>query len=291
MPTGIILLDKPQGLTSNGALQRVRKAYRRAQRRPRRHARSHGHRHVAAVPRRGHQGHRRNRIRRQVLRIHGAARRAHRHRRCRRAGGRGSSRFRRSMPPASRRRWPAFRGIQQQVPPMYSALKREGRPLYELARQGIEVERAARTIEIRRLELRGAARRRARPGLRMRQGHLHPGARRGHRARAGHAGPPDPAAAHLGRAVPRHAHGQRSRRRWQARQRRQDLLPPDAALQGLPQARVTDEQVAALRHGQAVRSATEPVPRPGGACASTGRQGAFWAWRRSCPTAGCSRVA
>ena len=41
----------------------------------------------------------------------------------------------------------------QQVPPMYSALKREGRPLYELARQGIEVERAARTIEIRQLEL------------------------------------------------------------------------------------------------------------------------------------------
>ena len=36
---------------------------------------------------------------------------------------------------------------------MYSALKREGRPLYELARQGIEVERAARTIEIRRLDL------------------------------------------------------------------------------------------------------------------------------------------
>ena len=47
MPTGIILLDKPQGLTSNGALQRVRKAYRRQQRRSRRHARSDGHRHAA----------------------------------------------------------------------------------------------------------------------------------------------------------------------------------------------------------------------------------------------------
>jgi tRNA pseudouridine55 synthase len=46
-----------------------------------------------------------------------------------------------------------FRGVRQQVPPMYSALKREGRPLYELARQGKEVERAPRTIEIRRLEL------------------------------------------------------------------------------------------------------------------------------------------
>ena len=34
-----------------------------------------------------------------------------------------------------------FRGDIQQVPPMYSALKRDGRPLYELARQGIEIER------------------------------------------------------------------------------------------------------------------------------------------------------
>ena len=48
---------------------------------------------------------------------------------------------------------PAFRGEQQQVPPMYSALKKDGRPLYELARQGIEVERAARTITIHVLEL------------------------------------------------------------------------------------------------------------------------------------------
>ncbi len=46
-----------------------------------------------------------------------------------------------------------FRGIQQQIPSMYSALKKDGRPLYELARQGIEVEREARTIHIYRLEL------------------------------------------------------------------------------------------------------------------------------------------
>lgn len=45
----------------------------------------------------------------------------------------------------------AFRGVIQQVPPMYSALKREGRPLYELARQGIEVEREARTVEVAEL--------------------------------------------------------------------------------------------------------------------------------------------
>jgi tRNA pseudouridine55 synthase len=46
-----------------------------------------------------------------------------------------------------------FRGVISQVPPMYSALKRNGRPLYELARQGIEVERAARIVTIHRLEL------------------------------------------------------------------------------------------------------------------------------------------
>jgi tRNA pseudouridine55 synthase len=41
-----------------------------------------------------------------------------------------------------------FHGAQQQVPPMYSALKRDGQPLYRLARAGITVERAPRDIEI-----------------------------------------------------------------------------------------------------------------------------------------------
>ncbi|HEX6592277.1 MAG TPA: tRNA pseudouridine(55) synthase TruB [Moraxellaceae bacterium] len=46
-----------------------------------------------------------------------------------------------------------FRGEIDQVPSMYSALKKDGRPLYELARKGIEVERAARRVTIYRLEL------------------------------------------------------------------------------------------------------------------------------------------
>jgi len=50
----------------------------------------------------------------------------------------------------------ALRGPIQQVPPMYSALKRDGQPLYKLARQGLSVERAARDIEIHVLELLGA---------------------------------------------------------------------------------------------------------------------------------------
>lgn len=48
-----------------------------------------------------------------------------------------------------------FVGRQQQVPPMYSAIKKEGQPLYKLARAGIEVERAAREIEIFELRLMG----------------------------------------------------------------------------------------------------------------------------------------
>lgn len=46
-----------------------------------------------------------------------------------------------------------FRGEIMQIPPMYSALKINGQKLCDLARQGIEVERAARPITISRLEL------------------------------------------------------------------------------------------------------------------------------------------
>lgn len=46
-----------------------------------------------------------------------------------------------------------FTGPQQQVPPMYSALKRDGQPLYRLARAGIEVDRAPRDIELFSLAL------------------------------------------------------------------------------------------------------------------------------------------
>ena len=46
-----------------------------------------------------------------------------------------------------------FVGDIQQVPPMYSALKKEGRPLYELARKGIEIERDARPITIYAIDL------------------------------------------------------------------------------------------------------------------------------------------
>ena len=46
-----------------------------------------------------------------------------------------------------------FAGSIEQLPPMYSALKHEGVPLYRLARKGIEVERSTRQVLIHRIEL------------------------------------------------------------------------------------------------------------------------------------------
>jgi tRNA pseudouridine55 synthase len=46
-----------------------------------------------------------------------------------------------------------FTGPIRQVPPMHSALKKDGKPLYEYARDGIEVERAARDVVIHTLAL------------------------------------------------------------------------------------------------------------------------------------------
>ena len=48
-----------------------------------------------------------------------------------------------------------FRGKIAQVPPMYSAVSVDGKRLYDLARQGVEVERKAREVEIKELNLVG----------------------------------------------------------------------------------------------------------------------------------------
>ena len=48
---------------------------------------------------------------------------------------------------------PRFTGEISQIPPMYSAIKIGGKKLYELARKGVEVERKAREITIRELEI------------------------------------------------------------------------------------------------------------------------------------------
>lgn len=48
---------------------------------------------------------------------------------------------------------PQYRGLIQQIPPIYSAVKKDGKPLYHYARKGIEVEREARTVHIGDVEI------------------------------------------------------------------------------------------------------------------------------------------
>jgi tRNA pseudouridine55 synthase len=50
------------------------------------------------------------------------------------------------------RTFPQFRGHINQIPPIYSALKVAGKPMYDYARKGIAVERKARAVEIKKLE-------------------------------------------------------------------------------------------------------------------------------------------
>lgn len=47
----------------------------------------------------------------------------------------------------------SYRGVIEQVPPMYSAVHHNGQRLYELARKGITVERAARQVEVKSLDV------------------------------------------------------------------------------------------------------------------------------------------
>lgn len=48
---------------------------------------------------------------------------------------------------------PRFQGEVEQIPPMYSAVKRDGQPLYALARKGVEVERESRRIFVESLSI------------------------------------------------------------------------------------------------------------------------------------------
>ena len=48
---------------------------------------------------------------------------------------------------------PGFIGEIDQIPPMYSAIKHQGQPLYSLARAGVEVDRSSRHVTVHRLEL------------------------------------------------------------------------------------------------------------------------------------------
>jgi len=77
---------------------------------------------------------------------------------------------RKSIPAEVEKAMPAtlerFKGEIEQIPPMYSALKRDGVPLYKLARRGEEVERKARRVTITELQRVGGSA--ERPELRVR---------------------------------------------------------------------------------------------------------------------------
>jgi tRNA pseudouridine55 synthase len=249
---GIILLDKPKGLSSNGALQRVRKAYRAA---------SAGHVGTLDPMATGMLPLCLNEATKIIAQIESGAK-------CyefvvqlgaRTDTGDAEGAVVETQPvPALRSAaietvLQGFRGTLSQIPPMYSALKREGKPLYELARQGFEVERAARTIVIRHLSLLESA------GDTFR---LVCECAKGTYIRV--------LGEDIARALGTCGHLTYLRRLWvepfrnlpmvalesvlEDAERGDHLLPPDAALRELPQTRVTDAQVATLRHGQALEA-------------------------------------
>ena len=160
----------------------------------------------------------------------------------------------------------AFVGEIEQVPPMYSALKRDGKPLYEYARAGLEVERAPRRVRIFQLhlldssELIGEGRvvfevlcskgtyvrtLAADLGERLRCGAHLAGLRR-----TG-IGAMDVAAAHSLSGLEVLTDEARDAL----------LLPPDGLLAGLAEVRLDAADAARLRHGQAVRWSAEEGSR------------------------------
>lgn len=157
---------------------------------------------------------------------------------------------------------PRFRGAITQIPPMHSALKRDGTPLYELARQGVEVERAPRAVTIHRLE---------RIAFDAPTLELAIDCSSGTYIRT--------LVDDLGQALGCGAHVQALRRTWAApfREPRMHpldgleahegdlttldalLLPPAAAVAHLPRVTVTAVEAARLRHGNPVQPADVPL--------------------------------
>jgi len=157
-----------------------------------------------------------------------------------------------------------FTGRQQQVPPMYSALKRDGVPLYELARRGLEVERAPREVTIERLEL--VLRAADRIDFRV-------ACSKGTYVRV--------LAADVGRALETRAHLERLRRTRVGAFRVEDATAVDAllalapaaalpvlavreALAGYPAVAAPPDALERLRRGQQAPLARLPAPRAAG---------------------------
>jgi len=157
-----------------------------------------------------------------------------------------------------------FRGELEQVPPMYSALKHEGQPLYALARAGRSVERAARKVTVHELELLERAgdvlhlRIRCSKGTYVRQLAVDLGLALGTVAHLEALRRTRVAGFRLDQAVTLddlQALGDEARRTW--------LLPPDSLLEGLPRIDLPAALADRFLQGQAVALQAEAAVRPG----------------------------
>ena len=151
MPSGILLLDKPAGMSSNAALQRVRRLMGGCKAG---HAGSLDPLATGMLPL----------CLGEATKIAGEILSNRKRYRFTLALGSRTATGDREGPVVEEAPVPArwqeslqaalggFLGPGRQIPPMYSALKRDGQPLYRLARAGVTVERAPREIEIFELE-------------------------------------------------------------------------------------------------------------------------------------------
>jgi tRNA pseudouridine55 synthase len=146
-----------------------------------------------------------------------------------------------------------FRGAIEQVPPMFSALKHHGQPLYELARAGQTVERSARQITVHELELLELAgdrlhlRVKCSKGTYVRQLAVDLGAELGTVAHLEALCRTAVAGFRLNQAITLddlQALGEEARRAW--------LLPADSLLADLPRLDLAEEQARRFLNGQAV---------------------------------------
>jgi tRNA pseudouridine55 synthase len=156
---------------------------------------------------------------------------------------------------------PSFMGEIEQIPPMHSALKHQGRPLYEYARAGIEIDRPPRKVNIRSLELVECAPPRVVLDVQCSAGTYI-------RTLAQDIGAALGCGAHL-TALTRlgsggfrleQAHSLVELEALDAPQRHALLLPADCLVAHLPAVQLDDAEAEALRQGRSIAHAT---PAPG----------------------------
>ncbi|MEJ0008567.1 MAG: tRNA pseudouridine(55) synthase TruB [Steroidobacteraceae bacterium] len=154
----------------------------------------------------------------------------------------------------------SFRGSQSQVPPMFSALKRDGQPLYKLARAGLTVERAPRAIEITELSLVALTGAALELTALCSKGPTS-GCCRGHCPPPRHLRSCERAAAALCRAF--EAQPMQTLAQVEAAcegGRAPAMIAPDAALPGMPCVHLPADLAGRLAHGQAVMMSAAAPP-------------------------------